>query len=477
MGLIIIPLFGALLISFVKGQSVRLIALLFTIIQLLVNGWMLLDFIPDGNFYHTLDYAWLPQLGIHFKIGYDGISMLMAILTNILMPVIVLSTFGKSQSRQLYALILLMQGALIGVFTALDGLLFYVFWELALIPIYFICALWGGENKIRVTLKFFIYTFIGSLFMLLSLIYMYLQTPDNHSFALSDLYNVQLTAKQALLVGSGLFLAFAVKMPVFPFHTWQPDTYTVSPTVGTMLLSGIMLKMGVYGAIRWLIPMVPEAIEYKDYIIILAVMGIVYAAIIAIRQKDMKRLFAYSSISHVGLIAAGVFVFSLESLQGSLMQMLSHGINIVGLFYVAQIIEERTGTRDLTLLGGIAQKSPALAFYFMIILLGSVALPLTNGFVGEFLLLKGVFSYNWIYGAISGLTIILCAVYMFRAYQMSMLGELSNSTMKFKDLNSLEVWILAYLAALVILLGVMPQVVFDLTNGSVNKLISIVAQM
>jgi len=273
----------------------------------------------------------------------------------------------------------------------------------------------------------------------------------------------------------GFFLAFAIKMPVFPFHTWQPDTYTTSPLAGTMLLSGIMLKMGIYGVIRWMIPMAPEGLgSVQDWFIFLAVIGIVYASIIAIMQNDFKRLIAYSSIGHVGLIAAGVMAFNMTGLQGGLIQMFNHGISVIGLFYIVDILEQRLGTRNLDAMGGIAKSAPKFAIMFMIVMLGAVGVPLTNGFVGEFLLLKGVYEYNVIYCVFAGLTIIFGAVYMLRAYQLSMFGPTVGATEKFNDLDNTEMLVLGVLAVFILVLGFYPQPVFDLTSASVEKLIHII---
>ncbi|MCB0529579.1 MAG: NADH-quinone oxidoreductase subunit M, partial [Saprospiraceae bacterium] len=355
------------------------------------------------------------------------------------------------------------------------GLVFYVFYELALIPIYFICAIWGGQDRIRITLKFFIYTFIGSLFMLVSLLYVYLQTPGEHSFAWEALMRVQLTPEAANWVMLGFFLAFAVKMPVFPFHTWQPDTYTASPTGGTMLLAGIMLKMGVYGVIRWMVPLASEAMHFwTPVFIVLAVTGIVYASIIAVKQSDLKRLIAYSSIAHVGLIAAGVLAWNKAGVQGSLIQMLNHGINVIGLFFVVDLIERRLGTRTLADMGGIAKAAPVFAALFMIVMLGSVAVPLTNGFPGEFLLLNGVWNYNVWLGGVAGLTIIFGAVYMLRAYGLAVFGEANEETARFADVDTREWIVLGVIAALVLVLGFFPGIVLNLTDGSVTRILGTV---
>jgi NADH-quinone oxidoreductase subunit M len=480
--LLLIPLIAAGFVLVARPRSGRQIALLITLANLAVTAYAVFAFQGGGGDALAFHTPWVPNAGISFSLSLDGISLLLVVLTNVLAPIIVLSSFGRGYDHEnrYYGLVLLMIGALNGVFMAQDGLLFYVFYELALIPIYFICAIWGGQDRIRVTLKFFIYTFIGSLFMLMSLIYIYLQTGDpmagpdvvRHSFLWKDLLAVQLSPEAAWWVMLGFFVAFAVKMPVFPFHTWQPDTYTTAPTGGTMLLSGIMLKMGVYGMIRWMIPLAPEALHtWSLYFITLSVIGIVYASIIAVKQSDFKRLIAYSSIAHVGLIAAGVLSWNKSGVQGSMIQMFNHGINVVGLFFVADLIERRLGTRSLSEMGGIAKNAPRLATLFMIIMLGSVAVPLTNGFPGEFLLLNGVWNYNAWMGAVAGLTIIFGAVYMMRAYGLAMFGETNDATAQFADLDTRELTVLGILAVLVIVLGFFPQTILSITDQSVNAIL------
>lgn len=474
MEILYIPLAVSIGCCLVKGKTARDLALYGSLLQVALTVYMLTQFKADGSYNFLFQKEWIPQAGITLKFGIDGISMLMVILTNLLLPLIILANYKKEIDRPhlFYGLISFMHFALLGVFISLDGILFYTFWELALIPIYFICALWGGKDKNRITLKFFIYTFFGSLFMLASLIVM---KSFAGSFDIDIMYAATLTQKAAVYVLIGFFLAFAIKMPVFPFHTWQPDTYTTSPVAGTMLLSGIMLKMGIYGVIRWMIPMAPEGLPVVgNFFIVLAVIGVVYASVIAIMQSDFKRLIAYSSIGHVGLIAAGVMVFNTTGIQGGLIQMLNHGISVIGLFLVVDIIERRLGTRELAAMGGIAKSAPRFAILFMIIMLGAVAVPLTNGFVGEFLLLKSVFDYNVTYAVIAGLTIIFGAVYMLRSYQLSMFGPQVQLTSNFKDVDSNETLVLGIVAALVLFLGFYPQPVFDLTSASVDKLIMII---
>ncbi len=482
--LIFLPVIAAVIVAFLKGNSAKFAALFFSVAELAIAGIFLSKFVPDATTQFGIDVLWIKKFHIYFSAGIDGISMVMVLLTTLLVPLIILTTFKNDQKTPgaFYALILFMQAGLLVVFTALDGFLFYVGWEAALIPIYFICALWGGENRIRITLKFFIYTFAGSLFMLIALIYLYIQSP-NSTFDIHTFYTLKLSGQQQSWVFLAFFLAFAIKMPVFPFHTWQPDTYTEAPTGGTMMLSGIMLKMGVYGAIRWMIPNAPAGLDHwQATITILAVIGVVYASIIAFKQKDGKRLIAYSSIAHVGLIAAGIFTWSQQGVQGAMIQMLSHGINVVGMFFIWDIIGRRLGTRDIGSLGGIAKVAPKFSIAFLIIVLGSVGLPLTNGFVGEFLLLDGIFQYsafhfmNITLAIIAGTTIILGAVYMLRMYKNVMQGELNELTAKFTDISGSDQLVLGIICVLIIVIGVYPQPILHLSEAAVSNLMTIIRE-
>jgi NADH-quinone oxidoreductase subunit M len=475
--LVLIPLIGSLIVFTMRGRMAWQAALGVSLLQFGALVFTLTGFVSNGSYQFSSVIPWIPEAGIALDLGIDGISLVLLLLTCLLSPLIILASSRRSYESEgrYYGLLLLMLAALAGVFMARDGLVFYIFYELALIPIYFICAIWGGDNRIRVTLKFFIYTFAGSLLMLVALIYLYLQTPAPHSFSIDALQAVQLNTGTAFWVFLAFFIAFAVKMPVFPFHTWQPDTYTTSPVGGTMLLSGIMLKMGAYGFIRFMLPLAPEAMSQLVPICIsLAVAGIIYASIIAIKQSDIKRLIAYSSIAHVGLIAAGILAWNAMGVQGSIIQMLNHGVNVVGMFFIADILERRYQTRSLHELGGIAKHSPLFAVLFLIILLGTVAVPLTNGFPGEFLLLQGVWEYNHWLGALAGLTIIFGAVYMLRVFQLVMLGETNHDTAQFAPLDMVEKTVLILIAALVLILGFFPQWVLDISQGAVERTLGLV---
>ena len=475
--LIFLPLVGAVVTAF-TGNAAKHVALGSAILSLGLTLITVCNFTPDASTQFAVNYPWIQDLGINFHAGIDGISMITVLLTNVLVPIIILSAYQHDykKANAFFALILFMQFGLLLVFTALDAFLFYIGWEAALIPIYFICAVWGGKDRIKVNMKFFVYTIAGSLFMLMGIIYLYLQNPA-HNFELQAFYNLNLDSAQQGWIFWAFFIAFAIKMPIFPFHTWQPDTYTEAPTPGTMLLSGIMLKMGIYGVIRWLLPIAPEGVQQWGHLaIILSIIGVVYASIIAFTQKDAKRLVAYSSIAHVGLISAGIFALNTQGMQGAMVQMLSHGINVVGLFFVLDIIASRMKTNKIAELGGIAKKAPQLAIAFLIIVLGTVALPGTNGFIGEFLLLIGIYQYQVWAGVFAGLSIIFGAVYMFRMYQNIMLGKTNDLTIGFTDIKGSEKVVLYVICALIIALGVYPKPILHLSEASVQQLIEQVTQ-
>ncbi|MFM6983788.1 MAG: NuoM family protein [Chitinophagaceae bacterium] len=473
--LILIPILSSILLFAFGRTHAKAIAFTASVAELAV-AFATLNAVQTGQTtLLNMDLPWLAEIGIRFHINTDGISMLMVLLSTLLMPLIMYASFNRNYNNlhTLYGLMFLMQGSIIGSFVAMDGFLFYLFWEVALIPIYFIILMWGGNNRQKITFKFFIYTLFGSLFMLVALIYVYLQTPDR-SFDIQALYAAgrELPVTEQAWVMAAFFLAFAIKMPIFPFHTWQPDTYYVAPTPGVMMLSGIMSKMATYGLIRWVLPMVPAGIhEYGYILIVLSVISILYASFISIVQKDFKYLIAYSSIAHMGLISAGIIACNAQSLQGSLMEMLSHGINTVGLFFVFDILFLRMGTTEMKKLGGIRGLDSSFAFLFFIIVLSVVALPFTNGFVGEFLLIIGLFQTNAIAASFAGLSIILGVVYMFRSYQTMMLGETNQLTAGFTKLTLQEKITLIIIVTLIIGLGVYPKIVLGITESSVQTLL------
>ena len=475
--LLFFPLVIGILLFFLKGENVKKIALGASLVQLVLGVTAFVQFDKKQVLaQYVTNIPWIKGMGINFHVGMDGISLILVLLTTLLMPFIILVANRNTYKNPstLYALMMLMQFGLIGVFTSQDAFLFYIFWEIALLPIYFIALLWGGADRIRITFKFFIYTLAGSLLMLAALIYLYLQTPLPHNFSLQALYDLQLTEGTQNWVFWMLFFAFAIKMPIFPFHSWLADTYTDAPTPGTMLLSGVMSKMGVYGALKILLPIVPMGVNDNAHIAItLAVIGVIYASLLAMFQKDYKRLIAYSSAAHVGLIAAGVFSMTYNGISGAVVQMFAHGISAVGLFYVVDILVNRTNTRQLKELGGIRTVAPVYATSFMIIMMASIALPLTSGFIGEFLLLVGVFEYNGWLAGFAGLSTILGAVYMLKSYQVSILGDKSSVSDKFFDLVWQEKVILFPLIVLIFVMGVYPKPLLEVITPAVKNLFTI----
>lgn len=470
--LILIPLLSGLVTFFLKDErAAKSWSLLSSLITLAVvsSGLIIYDHKTESNF----DVAWLPALGSRFSLELDGMGKMLTLLTAISFPVVFATTYKNNhkQSGSFYALMLLTQAGLMGVFLAADALLFYFFWELALIPVYFLCSIWGGEKRIAVTFKFFIYTFIGSLLMLAGILYLYFQTPD-HSFAIKSLYSLHLSVKDQNVVFWLFFIAFAIKMPVFPFHTWQPDTYEQSPTAVTMILSGVMVKMGIFAVIRWLIPIFPDAMaHFSTVIIIFSVIGMIYASLIAIQQDDIKRLIAYSSIAHIGLMCAAIFTHNKIGLEGVMIQMFNHGINVIGLWVVADVIEQQLGTRKLSELGGLAQKAPTLAILLVVMALANIALPLTNAFVGEFLMFNGLFQYNVWFAAIAGISIILAAVYTLNMIQKIFYGNTVSRTVNAHDAKNNVQWILIVLVVVVLVLGVYPEPLINLTKDTVNTIL------
>ncbi len=462
--LLLFPLVAALLVLLGGSKPAASLALGLAVIELAFTGYAVSVFQSSGPEAFYVFQPWIESPKVSFHLGLDGLSLVMVLLTNFLVPIIILSAFNRNtpHASGYFSLILLMQFALVGVFMALDGLLYYIFWELALIPIYFIALRWGGENRVAITLKFFIYTLAGSLLMLFGFIMLYWYNPGQ-SFDIRELYRMYITDGNQSWLFWMFFLAFAIKIPIVPFHTWQADTYRESPTQGTMLLSGIMLKMGTYSLIRWLLPILPMGVaKWGPLAITLCVVGIVYASIIAIKQKNLKNLLAYSSLAHVGLIAGGIFALNIQGMQGSVVQMVAHGVNVVGLFLCADIIFNRTNTNEIGELGGIRSLAPQFMTMFMVVVLGSVALPLTNGFIGEFLLLYGVYEYNTWLSVFAGLTIILGAVYMLRMFKKVMLGKTGIRVPEFPDLYWNEKIALGILVVVIVVMGVYPKPILDM---------------
>lgn len=479
-----LPLVAGILCFFTKREgAAKTVAITASVLTLAVAVISL--FYTDAKYttYNNVNYYWLKYLGNSFSIGMDGTGRLLVLLTTIAFPLIFIATSKNKykNAASFYGLMLLTQAGITGVFCAVDALLFYFCWELALVPVYFLCSKWGGEKRIQATFKFFVYTFTGSLLMLTGIIYVYLHTGPRvfedgtqvaHSFALNAFYNASLTPGEQNWLFWLFFVAFAIKMPVFPFHTWQPDTYDQSPTSVTMVLSGIMVKMGLFGVIRWLIPVFPLAtIHFSHIVMILSIIGIIYASCIAMVQDNLKKLVAYSSIAHIGLMCASLFAMNEVSVQGVMLQMFNHGINIVGLWIVVDIVEKQTGIKAISQLGGIATKAPLLTIMLVVIALANIALPLTNAFTGEFLMFSGLYSFNGWYAAFAGTGIILAAVYTLNMIQKIFYGDVNTVTESVRDISWNEKLILGIIVCIIFIIGVYPQPLIELTKMAVDNLV------
>lgn len=475
--LIVIPLLSGLALFAWKNDSgAKNAALIASVATLIVSltGFTLLKNAAALAY----NVEWMPALGSRFRVELDGMGQILCLLTALSFPLIFIATYKNEykDANRFYALMLLSQAGLMGVFMAKDALLFYFFWELALVPVYFLCSIWGGERRIAVTFKFFIYTFLGSLLMLVAIIYLYFQA--NQSFAIESFYSVKLLARTESWLFWLFFLAFAIKMPIFPFHTWQPDTYEQAPTAVTMVLSAIMVKMGIFGLIRWVAPVLPVGTYlWGDVVTTMAVVGMIYASLIAIQQDDLKRLVAYSSIAHMGLMCVALFATTKSGMQGVMIQMFNHGINILGLWIVVNAIEQKFHTRKMSELGGLAQKAPGLAILLVVVALANIALPLTNGFVGEFMMFNGVLSstatkYNVVFTAVAGLSIILAAIYTLNMIQKVFYGNSNALTSSGTDVSANVKFALVVIVLLIFVGGIYPRPMLSVTSELADAIIS-----
>lgn len=469
---LLLLLFSGSVITWLSGNKMAAkVALLFSVAAFGLSLYFIQQYLSGASLDFMSQWIAMPKVNLAFKA--DGLALAMVMLTAALTPLIVLSSFGSTfqNSKNFYALVLFMAFAMTGTFLASDGLLYYIFWELALIPIYFIALIWGNgdaDKRKKAVLKFFIYTLAGSLFMLLGFAYMYASAG---SFMLDDLYKLKLTATEQTWIFLAFFLAYAIKIPIIPFHTWQASVYQKAPTVGTMLLSGIMLKMGLYSVIRWQLPIAPEAAKsFMPWLIGLSIAGVIYGSVVALRQKDLKKLLAYSSLAHVGLIAAGCYTLTADGLNGAVYQMIAHGFVIVGLFFCAEIIYRRLETRKIGDMGGIRVQASKFASVFMILVLASVALPGTYNFVGEFTVLYSLSQVNIWYAVLGGLTIILGAYYMLRMFQKVMLGESHEKI--FADLTTTEIITLVVIIGFLIFYGLFPKPISELVSPSVETILT-----
>lgn len=468
--LLILLLVGALA-TFLAGDKLASKVALFFSVAIFGYALVLLNRLNIG---YDISYLspWIANPKVFLILEADGLAMAMVLLTLALTPIIIYSSFANkfNNSKTIYALILFMAFAMCGTFLAGDGILYYIFWELSLIPIYFIALIWGNgdaEERKKAVVKFFIYTIAGSLFMLAAFAYLFTKT---HNFLLVDFAMVNLTITEQFWIFLAFFLAYAIKIPLIPFHSWQANVYQKSPTVGTMLLSGIMLKMGLYSVLRWQLQIAPLTAKIHIYIFVaIGIAGTIYGSIVALRQKDLKRLLAYSSLAHVGLITAGAYTLTLDGLRGAVLQMIAHGFVIVGLFLAAEIINRRYQTNAIDELGGIRTHAPKFTSFFMILVLASVALPPTFNFIGEFTVLYSISQINLWFAVLGGTTIILGAYYMLKMFQTSMLGE--TNTKVFSEITWNEGILLSIIVAVLFFFGLYPKPIIDLITPSLESIL------
>jgi NADH-quinone oxidoreductase subunit M len=423
---------------------------------------------------------WIPSLGVKYMLGLDGISLLLVMLTTLIGFLAILSSWSAVEERlkEYYAMFLLQQAGMIGVFLALDFFLFYVFWELVLVPMYFIIGVWGGPRKLYAAIKFFIYTLAGSVLMLLGILTLYFQHFRQfgfYSFQISDLMNLDLPLGVQQWVFWAFFLGFAIKVPMFPFHTWLPDAHVEAPTAGSVVLASILLKMGTYGFLRFSLPLLPEASITPAIVQILAglsIVAILYGALVSLMQKDWKKLVAYSSVSHLGFCTLGIFALNPNGIAGSVIQQVNHGISTGMLFLIVGVIYERRHTREIKEYGGLAHVMPLYSIVFAFAMLSSVGLPLLNGFIGEFTILQGAFEANRIWAAFAVIGIILGAAYLLWLYQRTMLGQVTNpKNLGLRDLNLREMVVFLPLIAWAIWIGVYPKPYFDVLEKPVAQIV------
>ncbi len=480
-----LPALGALALLFFpkeseKGQKV--FALLITLATFIISVPIYFNFDPNTSAFQFVEqYSWIESLGASYHVGIDGISLFMVLLTTFLSPLIILSSWTaiRKSVKGFLASMLLLETGMLGVFISLDLLLFYVFWEAMLIPMYFIIGIWGGERRIYAAIKFFIYTMVGSLLMMVALIVMYLYVGRETGTYTFD----YLVFREYLLpagIQTWLFLAFglsfAIKVPIFPFHTWLPDAHVEAPTAGSVVLAGVLLKMGTYGFLRFCLPLFPNAsVQFAPLIMILAVIGILYGAWVAMVQPDIKKLVAYSSVSHLGFVMLGIFTFTHQGLQGGLIQMVNHGLSTGALFLIVGMIYERRHTRLITEFGGLARQLPIFTTFFMIVTLSSIGLPGLNGFIGEFLVLLGAFQTNQILTAFAASGVIFAAVYMLWMFRRVMFGPITREENKsLVDLNLREVAVLVPIVVFIVWIGVWAQPFLGKMETSVDNLIRLV---
>jgi len=478
-----LPLLGVLVLLFLPKNShglLRTVALGVTILNFLVSLPLITGFVTNAEFQFVQNVPWIEAgpFKMNYHVGIDGISLWLVILTTFIMPIAVLSTWTavEEKVKEYMICLLLLEVGMLGAFVSLDMFLFYIFWELMLIPMYFIIGIWGGKQKIYAAIKFFIYTMAGSVLMLVALIALYFMgmKAGFTDFSIVNFYKIPIDPVAQTWMFLAFAFAFAIKVPLFPVHTWLPLAHTEAPTAGSVILAAILLKMGTYGYVRFAMPLFPDAAEkFTPLVATLAVIGIIYAALVAMVQEDVKKLVAYSSVAHLGFVMLGIFALNQQGVAGGMLQMLNHGISTGALFLIVGFIYERRHTRLIVDFGGLSKQMPIFATIFMIVTLSSIGLPGTNGFVGEFLVLIGAYesSLRW-YAIIATSGVILSAVYMLWMFQRVMFGELSNpKNQKLADLNAREIVIMVPLLIMIFVMGVYPTPFLDKMSPAIDRVI------
>jgi len=485
--IIFIPTLGALLLLVLpstNGKLIRVVTFTVMLVDFVVSLPLFFAFNANTAAFQFVEKVdWVPSLGISYHLGLDGISLLLVLLTTFLGPIVVLGSAGiKKSLRGYFASMLILQTGMLGTFLSLDLFLFYVFWEVMLIPMYFLIGIWGGVERIYAAVKFFIYTMVGSLLMLVGILWIYFNTTVpgiGHTFDYTLIMeHASMASKAQIWLFAAFALAFAIKVPMFPFHTWLPDAHVQAPTAGSVILAGVLLKMGTYGYIRFAMPMFPEGVEFfKPLMLILAVVGIIYGALVSIVQPDMKKLVAYSSVSHLGFVMLGLFALNSQGVTGAMIQMINHGLSTGALFLLVGVVYDRRHTRLIADYGGIAKVMPFYAAVFMVVMLSSVGVPGLNGFVGEFLILIGAYQTAPAFAIFAAAGVILAAIYLLWMYRRVFFGELVHEENKsLKDLNITEWASLLPILVFIVWIGVHPNTFLGKMATSIESFISLVAR-
>jgi NADH-quinone oxidoreductase subunit M len=476
------PLLGLLVLLFIPSENSRAIKLwanIASFIGFLVCLPLVFNFDRGKDFQFVEQAQWIPSIGASYYLGIDGMALLLVVLTGLLGFLSILASWTAISTRlkEYYAYFLLLQVGMLGVFMALDFLLFFVFWELVLVPMYFIIAIWGGERRVYAGIKFIIYTLIGSVLMLLGILVLYFQhytQTQVYTFSIVELMKTNVTGVTQWWVFWAFFLGFAVKVPMFPFHTWLPDAHTEAPTAGSVILASVLLKMGTYGFLRFSLPLLPDAAKDPkiiNIVALLSIIGIVYGAFVCLMQKDWKKLIAYSSVSHMGFCTLGIFALNPAGISGSIIQQINHGISTGMLFLIVGIVYERRHTREISEYGGLSRVMPVFAAVFLIAALSSMGMPVLNGFIGEITILQGAYqaAFSWAFWCAVG--IALGAAYLIWLFQRTMLGDISPKNSKLLDLSAREIIVFAPLIVGAFWIGIYPKPFFDILERPVAQIV------